>query len=138
MTERREITSTLGSSPMTGSSGHFEYEAVAMDPDVKVLKIGGQSVMDRGRSALFPILDEVVSLKDRYKLLLGCGGGTRARHVYAIGSDLELPTGVLAATSRCRTPACCRCCSPSTAASTSCPTTSRSCRSTSGSAASRS
>jgi molybdenum storage protein len=30
-------------------------------------------------------------------LLLCCGGGTRARHIYAMASDLELPTGVLAA-----------------------------------------
>jgi molybdenum storage protein len=26
-----------------------------------------------------------------------CGGGTRARHIYSVASDLELPTGVLAA-----------------------------------------
>lgn len=97
MSERREIASSLGSAPMTGGPIEIDYTATAMDPDVKVMKIGGQSVMDRGRTALFPILDELVALKDRYKLLLGCGGGTRARHVYAIGSDLELPTGVLAA-----------------------------------------
>ena len=66
-------------------------------PDVKVIKIGGQSIMDRGRAALFPILDELVAAKDKYKLLLCCGGGTRARHIYAIASELELPTGVLAA-----------------------------------------
>jgi molybdenum storage protein len=53
--------------------------------------------MDRGRKALFPILEELVAVKDRYKLLLCCGGGTRARHIYAMASDLELPTGVLAA-----------------------------------------
>jgi molybdenum storage protein len=68
-----------------------------MMPDVKVIKMGGQSIMDRGRAAVFPILDELVALKDRHKLLLCCGGGTRARHVYSIASDLELPTGVLAA-----------------------------------------
>ncbi len=53
--------------------------------------------IDRGRAALFPILDELVAAKDKHKLLLCCGGGTRARHIYAIASDLELPTGVLAA-----------------------------------------
>ena len=53
--------------------------------------------MDRGRAALFPILDELVAAKDKHKLLLCCGGGTRARHIYAIASELELPTGVLAA-----------------------------------------
>ncbi|RYG64475.1 uridine kinase, partial [bacterium] len=70
---------------------------IAFMPDVKVIKIGGQSIMDRGRKALFPILDELAAKKDEYKLLLCCGGGTRARHIYAMASDLELPTGVLAA-----------------------------------------
>ena len=68
-----------------------------MMPDTKVIKIGGQSVLDRGRAAVFPILDELVAAKDTHKLLLCCGGGTRARHIYAMASDLELPTGVLAA-----------------------------------------
>ena len=66
-------------------------------PDVKVIKIGGQSILDRGRAAIFPILDELVAVKDKYQLLLCCGGGTRARHIYAIASELEMPTGVLAA-----------------------------------------
>ena len=66
-------------------------------PDVKVVKIGGQSMLDRGRAAMFPLLDELVAAKARHKLLLCCGGGTRARHIYAIASELEMPTGVLAA-----------------------------------------
>jgi len=68
-----------------------------MLPDVKVMKVGGQSIMDRGRSAVFPILEELVAVKDDYKLLLCTGGGTRARHVYSIATDLEMPTGLLAA-----------------------------------------
>lgn len=97
--ERRRIHSKLADATLTsGSSAKgLEYEAVAMMPDVKVLKIGGQSVMDRGRAAVYPILDEIVAAKDRHKLLLCCGGGTRARHIYAVASDLELPTGLLAA-----------------------------------------
>ena len=70
-------------------------EYFRMHPDVNVLKIGGQSIMDRGAKALMPILDELVKAKDEYKLLLMCGGGTRARHVYNIGVDLGMPTGVL-------------------------------------------
>ena len=66
-----------------------------MQPDVNVLKIGGQSIMDRGAKALFPILDELVKAKEKHKILLMCGGGTRARHVYNIGVDLGMPTGVL-------------------------------------------
>ena len=98
MAERRVIASTLSESAMTGTGAvPFDYSPVAMMPDVKVIKMGGQSIMDRGRAALFPILDEITAVKDEYKLLLCCGGGTRARHVYAVASDLELPTGLLAA-----------------------------------------
>ena len=97
--ERRRIGSKLVDATLTtgGTPAGIDYAPVAMMPDVRVLKIGGQSVMDRGRTALFPILDEVVAAKDKHKLLLCCGGGTRARHIYSVASDLELPTGVLAA-----------------------------------------
>lgn len=95
---RKTIESTLAGATLTDSSAPgIEYTPQAMMPDVKVLKVGGQSVMDRGRAALFPILDELVAAKDTYKLLVCCGGGTRARHIYSVASDLELPTGVLAA-----------------------------------------
>lgn len=66
-----------------------------MHPDINVIKIGGQSIMDRGAKALLPILDALIEAKDRYKVLLMTGGGTRARHVYNIGVDLGMPTGVL-------------------------------------------
>jgi len=97
MAERRTLEGPLADSPLTSQVGGFDYDPVAMMPDVRVLKIGGQSVMDRGRKALFPILDELVALKDSHKLLICCGGGTRARHIYDVASDLEMPTGVLAA-----------------------------------------
>jgi molybdenum storage protein len=66
-----------------------------MHPDINVIKIGGQSIMDRGSKALFPILDVLIKAKDRHKILLMTGGGTRARHVYNIGVDMGMPTGVL-------------------------------------------
>jgi molybdenum storage protein len=70
-------------------------EYFRMHPDINVLKIGGQSIMDRGGDALFPILDVLIEAKDKHKILLMTGGGTRARHVYNIGVDLGMPTGVL-------------------------------------------
>jgi molybdenum storage protein len=96
---RKTIDGPLANSPMTRAKlDHFDYSPVAMMPDVKVLKIGGQSMLDRGRQALFPVLDELVEAKNAgHKLLLCCGGGTRARHIYSIASELEMPTGVLAA-----------------------------------------
>ncbi len=94
---RKRIESALADSPLTTADTSFDYRPVALMPDVKVLKIGGQSIMDRGRKAVFPILDEIAAAKDKHKLLLCTGGGTRARHVYSVASDLELPTGLLAA-----------------------------------------
>jgi molybdenum storage protein len=96
--DRKTIESSLSGATLTTSEPlPFDYSPEAMMPDVKVIKIGGQSVLDRGRSAVFPILDEVVRAKDQHQLLLCCGGGTRARHIYSIATDLELPTGLLAA-----------------------------------------
>jgi len=65
-------------------------------PDLVVVKIGGQSIIDRGRLALLPILDELVEARQTHKILITTGGGTRARHAYAIATDLGMPTGVLA------------------------------------------
>ncbi|MBK8252820.1 MAG: uridine kinase [Polyangiaceae bacterium] len=95
---RSTIESSLAGATLTDSAAPgINYQPEAMMPDVKVLKVGGQSIMDRGRAALFPIMDELVLAKDNHKLLVCCGGGTRARHIYSVASDLELPTGVLAA-----------------------------------------
>ncbi len=95
--ERNTIDSTLAGATLTSTAVKFDYNPVAMMPDVRVIKVGGQSIMDRGRAAVFPVLDELVAIKDKYRMLLCCGGGTRARHIYAVASDLEMPTGVLAA-----------------------------------------
>jgi molybdenum storage protein len=64
-------------------------------PWVNVIKIGGQSLIDRGRAAVYPLLDEIVANLGRHKMILGTGAGTRARHIYSLAIDLGLPTGVL-------------------------------------------
>jgi len=97
MAERRTLESTLSGSSMTGSRESFEYKPTAVMPDVKVVKIGGQSILDRGRAALFPILEEVVAARKLgIQVVLLAGGGTRARHIYSLASELEMPTGVVA------------------------------------------
>src|ERR1700755_3711684 len=63
----------------------------AILPWVNVVKIGGQSIMARGRSAVGPLVDEVVANLHRHKLILGTGAGTRARHVSSLAIDLGLP-----------------------------------------------
>ncbi len=64
-------------------------------PGATVLKIGGQSIMDRGRAAVYPVVEELVAGKAEHQLLIGTGAGTRARHLYSIAAGLGLPTGVL-------------------------------------------
>jgi len=68
---------------------------LALLPWVNVVKIGGQSIMDRGRSAVMPLVDEVVANLSHHKMILGTGAGTRARHIYSLAIDLGMPVGVM-------------------------------------------
>jgi molybdenum storage protein len=65
-------------------------------PDVNVIQIGGRSIMDRGRSALMPLLEEIVANQAQHRMIIGVGAGVRSRHIFSIGLDLGLPTGALA------------------------------------------
>src|SRR5260370_22004594 len=67
----------------------------AILPWVNMVKIGGQSIMDRGRVAVMPLIDEIVANLPRHKMILGTGAGTRARHIYSLAIDLGMPVGVL-------------------------------------------
>lgn len=96
-----EILSSLGRTLVTGSltDHHVKQETEGpverLLPEANVVKIGGQSIIDRGRKAVFPLLEEIVSNLDDHQMILGTGAGTRARHGYSVGMDLGLPTGVL-------------------------------------------
>ena len=61
-----------------------------------MVKLGGQSIIDRGSKVVLPLLDEIVAARAEHQLLVMTGGGTRSRHAYAIALDLGMPTGVLA------------------------------------------
>src|SRR5262245_65698567 len=90
---RRLLTESLNDASL--------LEATEATPDypilpwVNVVKIGGQSIMDRGRAAVYPLVEEIVANLGRHRMILGTGAGTRARHIYALAIDLGLPTGVL-------------------------------------------
>jgi molybdenum storage protein len=77
----------------TDLTGDLVYRPL---PDLNVIKIGGQSVIDRGREVLLPILDEIIAARARYQIAVVTGGGSRSRHAYAIALDLGMPAGVLA------------------------------------------
>ena len=72
-----------------------QQPTIAILPEANVIKIGGQSFIDRGRAAVFPLIEELVENLPLHKMVIGTGAGTRARHAYSIGLDLGMPTGVL-------------------------------------------
>lgn len=97
-----ELLTALGKRLVEGSLSDPELLAqtgggasAAILPEANVVKIGGQSLIDRGRAAVFPLLDEVVANLPRHRMILGTGAGTRARHAYSVALDLGLPTGVM-------------------------------------------
>ncbi|SMC96166.1 molybdenum storage protein [Desulfocicer vacuolatum DSM 3385] len=65
-------------------------------PDIAIMKIGGQSICDRGVKALPAILKEIVANREDHKMLITTGGGTRSRHIYTIGLEMGMPTGIIA------------------------------------------
>jgi molybdenum storage protein len=65
-------------------------------PDASLVSIGGQSIFDRGRDAILPLVAELAEVKKRHKIVIGVGGGTRVRHTVSIAMDLGLPTGGIA------------------------------------------
>ena len=98
--ERKSILNPLSeiglNTPKRLDALYPDSPPLRMMPDVNVIKIGGQSFLDRGREAVFPIRAEIAEAAKKHKLLIGMGGGTRARHAYSVALDLDLPTGLLA------------------------------------------
>jgi molybdenum storage protein len=74
-----------------------ERAVIRLLPWLKVITIGGRSIIDRGRDAVLPVVGELADALAEHKLLILTGSGIRARHVLGVGLDLGLPTGVLAA-----------------------------------------
>jgi len=100
--DNNAILSGLGKQLVSGSLNDAAVQRATEDtpnfailPWVNVVKIGGQSIMDRGRSAVYPLVEEIVTNLKQHKMILGTGAGTRARHIYSLAIDLGLPTGVL-------------------------------------------
>lgn len=65
-------------------------------PDVVLVGIGGQSIFDRGKDAVLPLVSEIAEARKHHRIVIGVGGGTRVRHTVAIALDLGLPTGGIA------------------------------------------
>jgi len=72
-----------------------EHEFEIM-PGVVLVGIGGQSIFDRGKDAIVPLVQEIAAARTSHRIVIGVGGGTRVRHTLAIALDLGLPTGGIA------------------------------------------
>ena len=70
----------------------------AILPHVVLVSVGGESIFDRGRSALVPLAEEIAAIRggSAVKMIIGVGGGTRVRHTISVALDLGLPTGGMA------------------------------------------
>lgn len=84
----------------TDSAGEF-----SILPDVVLVSLGGQSIFDRGKGAVLPLVDELSSLRTARAsgksgrppaIVIGVGGGTRVRHTVSVALDLGIPTGGVA------------------------------------------
>lgn len=96
------ILTALGEKLMTGSLSDQrllgetkQQDVLQILPDANVIKLGGQSFIDRGKAAVFPVIEEIVENLPNHQMIIGTGAGTRARHAYSVGLDLGLPTGAL-------------------------------------------
>ena len=96
------LLTALGAKLMTGSLSDQnllaetkQKEFIQILPEANVIKLGGQSFIDRGKAAIFPVIEEIVENLPNHQMIIGTGAGTRARHAYSVGLDLGLPTGAL-------------------------------------------
>jgi molybdenum storage protein len=78
---------------------------LAILPEVVLVGIGGQSIFDRGKAAVMPVVEELRRVRDARRegrpngpppMVLGVGGGTRVRHTVSVALDLGIPTGGVA------------------------------------------
>jgi molybdenum storage protein len=86
---------SLVSSKLLSSTGGGSVRA--MVPGVIMVAIGGKSIMDASPQVIHGIVDQIVQIRDAgVPVIVGVGGGERARHTFAVGADLGIPPAGLA------------------------------------------
>jgi molybdenum storage protein len=75
----------------------LDRPVIPLLPWLDVVVIGGRSIMDKGRDAVVPVVDELRAAFPEHRKLILTRPGNRGRHALGVGLDLGLPTGVLAA-----------------------------------------
>ena len=70
---------------------------LAILPDVLLVGLGGQSIFDRGKEAVLPVVAELAAARAaRRRMVVAVGGGTRVRPTISIALDMGLPVGGVA------------------------------------------
>ena len=86
-----ELLSELGRNLVEGSLTDVELlrqtagPVVQILPEANVVKIGGQSVIDRGGKAVFPLIEEIVENLPRHQIIIGTGAGGANPDTWAVG-----------------------------------------------------
>jgi molybdenum storage protein len=77
----REMLSTLGQYLVEGSLSDARVLAqtgleppLPILPKANVIKTGGQSFIDRGRAAVFPLIEEIAANLGQHDMIIGTGG----------------------------------------------------------------
>src|SRR2546430_17248581 len=69
-----------------------ETPVVPMLPFCRVLKVGGRSIVDRGKSATYPLVDAIVAALANFKLVIATGGGSPPPPAAPVSPGLWPPT----------------------------------------------
>ena len=56
--------------------GTERYKSNKILPEANVIKIGGQSFMDRGRKAVFPLIEEIKENLPKHQMIIGTGSSS--------------------------------------------------------------
>src|SRR5262245_49773743 len=64
------------------SATESETPVIRMLPTSHVVKVGASSIVDKGRSATYPLIEAIGRALSTRKLILSTGGGLRTRHVF--------------------------------------------------------
>ena len=75
-----ELLTKLGEALVTGDLTNQQLlqetkkpDTIQILPNANVIKIGGQSFIDRGRQAVFPLLEELKQCIPHHKMIIGTG-----------------------------------------------------------------
>ena len=68
-----------------------EHPVIRLLPWLDVVAIGGSAIIDRGRDAILPVVEQLSAALPEHRMLILTGAGVRARHVLGSASTSGCP-----------------------------------------------